>query len=70
MNKQEIEDGNKLIAEFMGVDPNVIVKDNPVTAGYKSVTVEAKRVLPFSYIPHVFLHIGPSENKEDNFGEI
>lgn len=62
MKNEEILEGNKLIAIFMGMELVVFKAENEVEKGWRTLNVCSKSIKQFSYIPNEFRHIPPNKD--------
>ena len=63
MEQTEILEGNRLIADFMGLKVELIYEDNTVVKGNKMLTASANKIEPFVYIQPTFMHVAPLDSK-------
>lgn len=62
LTNEEILEGNKMIAEFMGVSVTNEVKNNSVYPSKSIATAKANLVKPFIYIKDGFSHVHEGDN--------
>lgn len=69
MTQEQILEGNKLIAEFMGVIVKVEVKKNDWVKGNKMVFAQSNLVKPFIYLSGWSNHVFPKDNLDEKIKE-